>query len=70
MTEIGFIHLLQRQFLAPFCLFILFAATSQKLSHEMAYFVPKIAHLFGKYHWNQLHFYGILLRSPTPINGF
>ena len=31
MTEIEFIHLLQRQFVTPFCLFIHFAATSQKL---------------------------------------
>ena len=47
MTEMEYIHLIRRQFPTPLWLFILNAAPSQKmrLSHEMAQFVLKIAHL-------------------------
>ena len=47
MTEMEYIHLLRRQFPTALWLFILYAAPSQKMrvSHEMAQFVLKIAHL-------------------------
>ena len=47
MTEMEYIHLLRRQFPTPLRLFILYAASSQKMrvSQEMTQFVLKIAHL-------------------------
>ena len=47
MTEMEYIHPLRRQVPTALWLFILYAAPSQKMrvSHEMAKFVLKIAHL-------------------------
>ena len=67
MTEIEFIHLLCRYFLTPFCLFILWAAPSQKMHARFTRGGAK-NRTFGYFNGtNPATGKGIQLQSPNPI---